>query len=1765
MGNKKVKSQMAKLLLATMLVLQLAGAFLPAQRAAAQSGTITIAEAIEDASAYLQAQSNLSDWDAYALWKAGKTVPSSYLAKVTQQIRTANGEYSSVTDYARIALGIRAAGGDATSIPSGSSNPSYNLIEKIYNNDKMKNQGSNGLIYSLLALDAGSYVIPGNAVWTQSKIVTELLGGQNADGGWCCTAGANASGVDMTAAALAALAPYKSDPAVQAAGSRAVAWLQSRQLSNGGYNDGGENAESTAQVIFGLSAWGIDAKSGNFTKPGGDPLTYLFGYRQNDGGFAHLKSLVTSSVMATNQSLQALAAYHALNADGGVYEGSRRPATGPGNVRKAFAKIHVEGPNGIIAEGAVEAANVYEGLTGLLTRAGYTGSQVDIADSGWINSIAGYGPSSDWSNYWAYNVKRQDAWDFAGTGSAGTKDYALQDGDDVYVYYFASSTQLVDSVTVGSTENNEFHTGVPAANNPFQVKVTQILAYSENGPAAPTVADNVYVSIGSQRQTTNAGGIAAFTGLNEGSYTLTVSAGVYNGAPKLVSFSRQLDIGIGASVSLQVEGPQAPIATGTAKGVHLQDALTGFLTDNHIGYEITSSSYGNYIKTINGFSDYWNFAVWRQGELLLPQVSMADFELKPKDKVIVYYGGFAPPTGVISSVELYPALPADNEPFSVIVQKQLYNWQTNANENSPASGVQVQIGSLIATTNEQGVATFRSGVNAGSYSLAVTGYVPDSTPKVARAVQPVVIGTAGYASVAIEGLQKTFAAGTAAIGTDATVAGAIKSVLDANNVSYVMETSGYGPFLKKVENLSFSEENKGVNGWSFAVKHNGKWDYSPMVGIGEYMLQSGDQLLVYYLGLDPVDYSAKTFVIDSVASNPETIYSGNGFGVSVKKGYYDFGRNESVTAPAAAVQVQVGDSKATTDESGVASFNGVTAGTYPVTVTGYVYDQLSGAGPSKVIRSVSTLTVLPQPTTGGGGTTPPGPSVTISVEGDDSRGTIVSQQKVDYQSGDNPYTVLTRVLGTDRVETKGTGSSSIYVSGIDGLHELDKGAKSGWVYAVNCTVPGIGAGSYSLRSGDRVDWRYTINNGDDIKASISSWCVIPAGSSSSSGGSSSVAGLPELSSQVLDGISRLSFGYGNMKADSMKLFTVSVLNESSKMSLSAAQQLRERLKANQVELEQAAAAGMAQTIGDAEGEVKLRLPSNALRSDQTIGIRKLDSGERTEAVSGMFEFSPSGAQFDQPVYISITAPLDIEHLDNLALVWLNEETGEWIPIPAAVDAATGIVTGAVNHFTKFAVVDKTKLGAAVPVKMNKPALDLSKQIQNAVNRVLADPDISDWEAYALGTAGQTIPASYLQSVENTLNEKQGNLRLVTDYERMALGVKAAGGNPQNIAGIDLIEKIYNNDRMTAQGVNGPIFAVMTLQNGRYAVPASAKWSLDSLIKWVVERQNADGSWSLDTGDEPNVDLTGMALIALSGLQDRPEVKAAANKALAWLSAQQTETGGFKLVGLENSESAAWALMAGTAYGIPAADARFTKSGGNTLTHLLGYQQADGGFAHTKGDPSGDIPTEQALLALAMYQNAFGTALDAGSGAAVSAAVFTDASDISGWARDYVQRARQYGLMEGVEANRFEPKKQLTRAELVALVLRLMGEKPDLAAQSGFADVKPGSWYGAYIAKAAEKGIVQGVTSQAFAPENTMSRQDMAIVLARAFNLKAAGDGSQFKDISQAYDRAELAISAVQEFGFMEGDEQGNFQPNAGMTREMAAAVAVRVYEKKIGK
>ena len=162
------------------------------------------------------------------------------------------------------------------------------------------------------------------------------------------------------------------------------------------------------------------------------------------------------------------------------------------------------------------------------------------------------------------------------------------------------------------------------------------------------------------------------------------------------------------------------------------------------------------------------------------------------------------------------------------------------------------------------------------------------------------------------------------------------------------------------------------------------------------------------------------------------------------------------------------------------------------------------------------------------------------------------------------------------------------------------------------------------------------------------------------------------------------------------------------------------------------------------------------------------------------------------------------------------------------------------------------------------------------NRPLTAGDsVSDWLAVASGRAGLQRP-DYLRDLESyvtSMYRENGGLDRIkaTEWHRITLAVLAQGGDPTAFGRdregkpIDLVaEGTYNWSRsrsLGAQGLNGWIFALITLDSGGFAVPEGAVYTREDMRRAILSAQTEEGAFGLSAGTA-DVDITAMALQAL---------------------------------------------------------------------------------------------------------------------------------------------------------------------------------------------------------------------------------------------------------------------------------------------------------------
>ena len=104
--------------------------------------------------------------------------------------------------------------------------------------------------------------------------------------------------------------------------------------------------------------------------------------------------------------------------------------------------------------------------------------------------------------------------------------------------------------------------------------------------------------------------------------------------------------------------------------------------------------------------------------------------------------------------------------------------------------------------------------------------------------------------------------------------------------------------------------------------------------------------------------------------------------------------------------------------------------------------------------------------------------------------------------------------------------------------------------------------------------------------------------------------------------------------------------------------------------------------------------------------------------------------------------------------------------------------------------------------------------------------------------------------------------------------------------------------------------------------------------------------------------------------------------------------------------------------------------------------------------------------------------------------------ITHWAYNFTRRAYQEGLMQGDSSGKFRPDDFATRAEVATILVRLRNILPD-SSEPLFSDVKKTDWFAGYVNAAVKAGLISGYPDRTFKPNKTVTRAEFAAMFEKA--------------------------------------------------------------------
>lgn len=164
---------------------------------------------------------------------------------------------------------------------------------------------------------------------------------------------------------------------------------------------------------------------------------------------------------------------------------------------------------------------------------------------------------------------------------------------------------------------------------------------------------------------------------------------------------------------------------------------------------------------------------------------------------------------------------------------------------------------------------------------------------------------------------------------------------------------------------------------------------------------------------------------------------------------------------------------------------------------------------------------------------------------------------------------------------------------------------------------------------------------------------------------------------------------------------------------------------------------------------------------------------------------------------------------------------------------------------------------------------------------------------------------------------------------------------------------------------------------------------------------------------------------------------------------------------------------------------------------------------------------------------------------------------SHWSSGVIGKLASRLMITGTGESTFDPERAITRAEFTTLLVRAL--KLTEAGSAAFADVTADAWYANPISIAVEAGIVQGKSTAQFEPNAQITREEMVVMMMRAYKAANGTTSSEqanvsFTDESGISSWAIEHVKSAAALRLIEGREEGKFEPQGTATRAEAAQV-----------
>lgn len=763
-----------------------------------------------------------------------------------------------------------------------------------------------------------------------------------------------------------------------------------------------------------------------------------------------------------------------------------------------------------------------------------------------------------------------------------------------------------------------------------------------------------------------------------------------------------------------------------------------------------------------------------------------------------------------------------------------------------------------------------------------------------------------HVSIRVEGINDTIVKTESNYTTrKSTVYDAVYEALSDKNIPVTVQESQFGKYISAIDNETAGTFG-GYDGWLYAVNN-----VEGSTSIDSCSINDGDDIIVYYGGYSPQTY------IPKVSLSADEIPAGSAFTVSLTATYLDWNTNTNVTVKISGASIKLLDQTCTTDENGKAVITAPTAeGDYSLEIS----KNRSNNYPL-LVRTTQAIKVVDVPET-------------LNLDkykaalGDTITFTVYSSESANANSIFEVYFLDKNgsTFSSDRLwspELNDYYSDTVYAYGI-----LDGSGKGTTDFKIPTDINAEEYGFivYFYGTGDSIpsDLKLTIKshvNKSSLEALIAAANINKASATVSPDGSDVETANKWVSQEIMTAY---------------------------ETAITAAQGILNKDDAAQAEVDTAVT-----ELDKATGIFNNAKKNGTKQAAYTVNFSAGENGTLTASVDGT-------------VINSGSTVLKGKDLVFTASPSQNYKVKEWsvdgVVVPGN-NTTTLTVSGIQAQKSVTVAFEQISHDIAYPVERQTIADALDKATSRLIEKF--DDDgfnyQKHWMAIAINGFGKKVPGSYL----NTINNGDMPAKNSGQYGKYILGILAAGGDPANINGRNLLAELCQLGDMKNVNTEGGIyttpFGLLALDAVNYEIPADAGFTRDDIINKLI-------TLASPTGGEDGV---GFVLTALGKYyNEKPAVKTAVDKVVAAWSDRQGEDGGFGAGAWSaenNVNTAAQVLMGLSFSGINPQSEKFTKAKGNLVSFILSLQNEDGTFNWQKTNAGSiSMATEQAAYALAQY-------------------------------------------------------------------------------------------------------------------------------------------------------------------------------------------------------